>query len=141
MDKSIVVAVDGSPHSLDGVRYAAPLARAMGAQLELAFVMPPNLLLPNIYPEAHRRVEEANAARADDVLSRAKQVAAEAGVSAVGIRLSDGTADSVAELAKADRVWAVVAGARGHNALARVMLGSFADRLVHVCPKPVLLIR
>jgi nucleotide-binding universal stress UspA family protein len=141
MTKSIVVAVDGSAHALEGVRYAAPIAKAMGAQLEVAYVMPPNLLLPTIYPEAHRRVEEANAAQADEILSRAKQAAAEAGVPAIGVRLSDGTADAIAELAKSDRVWAVVAGARGHNALARVMLGSFADRLVHVCTKPVLLVR
>jgi nucleotide-binding universal stress UspA family protein len=35
----------------------------------------------------------------------------------------------------------VVIGARGHNPLARVMLGSVADRLVHVCTKPVLVVR
>lgn len=141
MNETIVVAVDGSPTSLAGVGFAAQIARVRGAQLELAYVSPPNLLLPAIYPDAHRRVDEREAAKAIEILSRAKEVAAKAGVSAVGVRLSDGTADAVANLAQADRVWAVVVGARGHNALARVMLGSFADRLVHVCEKPVFVVR
>lgn len=141
MGKSILVAVDGSAQSLAGVRYAAALARAMGLGLELVHVTAPNLLLPGIYPEAHQRVEDANARQADEVLSKAKAAAAQEGVSATGIRLSDGTADAVAELARADRIYAVVVGARGHNVLARAMLGSFADRLVHVCTRPLFIVR
>jgi nucleotide-binding universal stress UspA family protein len=123
------------------VRYAATVAKAKGAQLELAYVSAPNLLLPSIYPEAHRRVEEAAAAEAESVLNRARAAAEQEGVSSVGVRLTDGTADAVAELAKADRVWAVVVGARGHHPFSRAMLGSFADRLVHVCTKPVFVVR
>ena len=40
-----------------------------------------------------------------------------------------------------DRFWGIVIGAKGHNALSRVMLGSVSDRLVHICAKPVLVIR
>lgn len=141
MSKSILVAVDGSPHSIAGARYAATLARGLGHALEVVHVTAPNLLLPSIYPEAHQRVEEANTRQADEILSKAKAAAAQEGVSATGIRLSDGTADAVAELAKADRVYAVVVGARGHGVLARAMLGSFADRLVHVCTKPLFIVR
>jgi nucleotide-binding universal stress UspA family protein len=141
MDKSIIVAVDGSEPALEGLRFAAPIARAMGAELELVYAAPPNLLLPDIYPEAHRRVEEEHASAAAQVLRQAHRLAIELNVPASTHRLAEGGADAVADRAKADRVWAVVVGARGHNALARVMLGSFADRLVHVCPKPVLLVR
>ena len=141
MNTSIVVAIDGSEQSLQGIRFAAPLARAVGAQLELVYVSPPNLLLPSIYPEAHREVERAHAAQAADVLLRGRRVATELGVASTGVRLTDGTADAVAELANAERVYGVVVGARGHNVVERVLLGSFADRLLQVCTRPVFLVR
>ena len=34
-----------------------------------------------------------------------------------------------------------VVGHRGRNAVARALLGSVADRLVQICPKPVLVVR
>ena len=141
MNKSIIVAVDGSPTSLEGIRFAAPIARGLGAELELVYVSPPNLLLPAIYPEAHRRIEQEHAALAAQVLRKSHRLAIELEVPASTHRLTDGGAEAIAEMARADRVWAVVVGARGHNALARVLLGSFADRLVQVCPKSVLVVR
>jgi nucleotide-binding universal stress UspA family protein len=35
----------------------------------------------------------------------------------------------------------VVVGHRGRNAVARALLGSVADRLVQISPKPVLVVR
>jgi nucleotide-binding universal stress UspA family protein len=139
--KQIVVAVDGSAPSISGVRYAARLAKALGMQVETAFVSPPNLLLPSIYPEAHREVEARAAEHAAEVLAKARAAAAQEGMNAVGIRLGDGTADAIANLAQSDQVYAVVVGVAGHSAVARALLGSFADRLVHVCTKPVFVVR
>jgi nucleotide-binding universal stress UspA family protein len=34
----------------------------------------------------------------------------------------------------------VVAGSRGQGAVARALLGSVSDRLVHLCPKPILVV-
>ncbi len=38
-------------------------------------------------------------------------------------------------------VWGVVVGAKGHNMASRVLLGSVADRLTHICSKPVTVVR
>ncbi|MFZ5438601.1 MAG: universal stress protein [Myxococcota bacterium] len=139
--KSILVAVDGSTHSLKGVTQAAELARAIGAKVELVSVLPPILLSPSVYGEAVKKVEEGNRLAAEEILAKAKKAAADAGVEADTVMASGAPAEAIADLAQADRVWGVVIGAKGHSAVSRVLLGSVTDRLVHICSKPVLVIR
>lgn len=47
--KTVLAAVDGSPPALKGVWWAAQLAKALGARLELVYVTFPNLLPPHAY--------------------------------------------------------------------------------------------
>jgi nucleotide-binding universal stress UspA family protein len=47
----------------------------------------------------------------------------------------------IAEVAETHGYDLVIVGARGKNAGGRVILGSVADRLVHICLKPVLVVR
>ncbi len=139
--QSILVCVDGSAHSLKGVREAAVLAKALSARLELVNVMPPILLSPNVYAETIAKVEEGNRLVAGEILAAAKKVAVELGVEADTVILTGPPAEAISDLAAADRVWGVVIGAKGHGAVARMLLGSITDRLVHICPKPVLVVR
>ncbi len=139
--KTILVAVDGSEPSLLGVRAAVELSKALSARLELVYVIPPVLLPPSTYAETIRKLEEANAVMASEALSRAKAVLASLGAEADVVQLHGAPAESIADLSQAERVWGVVIGAKGHNALSRVMLGSTADRLMHLCRKPVLIVR
>ena len=139
--QSILVAVDGSPHSLQGVRQGAALARALSARLELVNVLPPVLLAPSVYAETIAKVEEGNRQAAGELLAAAKKVAGECGVEADTVMVTGAPAEALADLALADRVWGVVIGAKGHGAVKRMLLGSITDRLVHICPKPVLVVR
>ncbi len=139
--ESILVAVDGSPHSLKGVEQGAQLAKLRTAKLELVNVMPPILLPPGVYAETIVKIEAGNRAAATEVLEQAKAVARAAGVEADTVITNGAPAEAIADLALADRVWGVVVGAKGHSTVARVMLGSVADRLVHICTKPVLVVR
>lgn len=139
--QSILVGVDGSEHSTLGVRHAAELARGLGLRLELVNVLPPILLSPSVYAETIAKVEQGNKQVAGELLEAAKKVAAELGVEADSVMLTGGPAEAIADLAQADRVWGVVIGAKGHGAVSRVLLGSITDRLVHICPKPVLVVR
>ncbi len=139
--KTILVAVDGSEPSLKGVKAALELAKGLNARVELVYVIPPVLLPPSTYAETIKRLEEANHAMATTALDRAKELVKAAGAEADLITLHGAPAESLADLAQADRVWGVVLGAKGHNALSRVLLGSVADRLMHICSKPVLIVR
>lgn len=139
--QSILVAVDGSPHSLQGVREAAQLAKSLSARLELVNVLPPILLSPNVYAETIAKVEEGNRQAAEELLQAAKKVATDLGAQADTVMVTGAPAEALADLALADRVWGVVIGAKGHGAVKRVLLGSITDRLVHICSKPVLVVR
>jgi nucleotide-binding universal stress UspA family protein len=135
--KTIVVAIDGSAPSLKGLKYALEIAQPMGARLELTYVSPPVLLPPAVYATAIEHIRVAEDAHAKDVLGAAAKVA---GVECDQVHLQGPPAEMIADFARNDRVWGVVIGAKGHNALSRVMLGSVAERLMHICPKPVLLV-
>lgn len=140
--KSILVAVDGSAPSNRGIAEAAAIAKGLGYSLELVNVLPPVLLAPGVYAEAIAKVEEGNREAAQKTLAAAKQLALDAGVKADTVMLTGGSpAESIAELAQAERVWGIVIGAKGHSAVSRVLLGSVTDRLVHIAHKPVLVVR
>lgn len=139
--KTILVAFDGSEPSIKGVRAAVELARAMSAKLELVYVLPPILLPPSVYADTIHKIEEGNREAAQDVLKLGAKIVTDLGATCDTVMLHGAPAEAIADLAQAERVWGVVVGAKGHNALSRVMLGSVADRLVHICSKPVLVVR
>jgi nucleotide-binding universal stress UspA family protein len=136
--KTIVVAVDGSPASYKGLAEALLLAKPMGARLELIYVSPPVLLPPSVYAETIKHITEAEDGHAKQILSAAAKAAGD--VECDQVHLQGPPAEMISDYAQRDDVWGVVIGAKGHNALSRVMLGSTADRVIHTCHKPVLVV-
>jgi nucleotide-binding universal stress UspA family protein len=139
--KTVLAAVDGSTPALKGVSRAAQLAKALGAKLELVYVTFPNLLPPHVYAKTIAQIDAAETEWAKKLLDAAERSIADQGVECVKTRRTGAPAEAIADLAERDDVWGVVIGATGHNAVSRVMLGSVADRLVHICRKPVLVVR
>ncbi|MFO0599287.1 MAG: universal stress protein [Myxococcaceae bacterium] len=139
--QSILVAVDGSPHSVKGVREAARIAKAVGLKVELAYVLPPILLAEAVYADTIKKIDEANRKAGEAIFETAKKSIADVGVPVESVLLNGAPAEALADLAAAERYWGVVIGARGHSAVSRVLLGSVTDRLVHICLKPVLVVR
>ncbi len=135
----ILVAVDGSAHALKGVRWAANIARGLGLTLDLVYVSFPNLLPPTVYKKTIDDIDAAETEHAKKVFEEARKAAGD--VRVLETRGTGGPAEIIADLAAAEHVWGVVIGAKGHNAVSRVLLGSVADRLVHICPKPIVVVR
>lgn len=138
--KRILVAIDGSEPAARGARLAADIAGRFGARLTLLYVVPRLLLPPDVYGLTVEEVEREHRAHADSILERALISLGGAGVEIDSQVLSGSPAEILAEAAAAPDVSLVVVGSRGQGAVARVLLGSVSDRLVHVCPKPILVV-
>ena len=141
--KRILVGVDGSPESKQAAELAARLGLAMRADLTLVYVTSPPLPLgpePFWYDEAKWQAEQREYGGA--VLREISSRCAEKGRLNVETRVESGpVAETLAGLAEASDVDFVAVGHRGRGAVPRALLGSVADRLVQISPRPVLVCR
>ena len=138
--KRILVAVDGSEASLKAARMAADIALRFGARMTLAYVIPRLLLPPDVYGLTLAEVEREQRVHADKLVAETLARLGEPGVQVETAVLSGSPAETLAEAAAAPDVDLVALGSRGRGAVARVLLGSVTDRLVHISPKPVLVV-
>jgi len=138
--KTVLVAVDGSEASFKAARWAADVALRFGSSLRLLHVIPKVVLPPDVYGLKLVELEREHRAFAEATLQKAIDRLAEPGLE-VHTRILDGSpAERIAEEAAGADVGMVVVGSRGHGAVARVLLGSVSDRVVHISPKPVLVV-
>ncbi len=136
----ILVAVDGSDASLKAARMAADVAVRFGSKLTLIHVVPKLLLPPDVYGLTIAEVEREHRAYADGLLEKAVSSLEEPGLEITTTVLYGSPAEAIAEEGAAADVGMIVIGSRGHGAVARMFLGSVSDRLVHISPKPVLVV-
>jgi nucleotide-binding universal stress UspA family protein len=136
--KTLLVAVDGSEASLKGARTAQQLAQALGARLLFVYVVPP-IVLPGDAPFAPLvEINEAEVKRGERVLADA---VAALQLTGVALQVKVGSpAETLADVADAEGADMVVVGSTGKGAVKRLLVGSTADRLVHICRRPVLVV-
>ena len=139
--KRILVGVDGSEPSMKASQLAAEIAIRFGARVTLAYVVPRLLLPPDAYGLTVADVEQEHRVFGEKLLAHALTRLGESGVQVDTVVLCGPPAEGLAESAQAIDVDLVVVGSRGRGAVARMLLGSVTDRLVHICPKPVLVVR
>jgi nucleotide-binding universal stress UspA family protein len=144
MIKSILVPLDGSPFSEQALPWAACLAKATGAHLEMVRVHDP-------VPAWTIATEGAVAATAVDqsirdgeeqYLANCAARLEEGGFTGITRQLLDGdVVDQIAAHAEDNAFGLVVLATHGRGALSRLWLGSVSDALVRRLTVPVLLIR
>ena len=138
--KSILVGVDGSPESRKAADYAAQIALATHSRLELAHVMPEiaEMGAKSMYTFSSVPVQTDRAQTMLHELSHSVP----RGLTPVDTVLLEGNpAQVLADEAKQADVWLVVVGHRGRSPLERALIGSVADRLTQLCPKPLMVVR
>ncbi|CAB1127642.1 putative Universal stress protein MSMEG_3950/MSMEI_3859 [Candidatus Hydrogenisulfobacillus filiaventi] len=142
----VLAGTDGSPAGMRAVRRAAVLARALGQPLVIATISEPSRteeVLRRAQPDLGRTVDDLLRRDRAAILEAAQAAAAEAGAPVVSVREAVGpAAPALVELAQnAECGWLVV-GSHGHSGwTSHVLLGSVSDRLLHLSPLPVWIVR
>lgn len=145
MYAKILVPLDGSPCSDRAFEEAVALARVMKSRLLLLHVIDTLPLAMDMVPPASwQDLAEGLRKHGQGLLERAHQTAATHGI-ASETRLiedrSESVADSIVAEAAGSACDLVVMGTHGRRGFARALAGSDAERVLRLCPVPVLLVR
>lgn len=137
--KKVLAAVDGSPASIHAAKKALEVASALKGELTLIHVTPPTVM-PGDMPFAPvADLREMELAKGAEVL---KDVAATLERKDVKLlNVLGPPAEIISDTALDEGFDLVVVGNKGRGAVSRVLLGSVADRLVHICKRPVMIVR
>lgn len=146
MYQRILVPIDGSATSNQGLDEAIKLAKLTGASLRLLYVMdtwsvatgfePYGVYVADVIP----RMKEAG----EQLLAQAKTRVQEQAVKVDSLlldSLATRVSEAVIEQAKAWGADLIVIGTHGRRGVGRLLLGSDAEQIVRMAPVPVLLVR
>ena len=142
--KNILVGTDFSLCAARAFSFAASLAASQGAKIHLVHVLVEPVqafdvagALPYLDVSTQKEWEEATRKR----LAAAVASAEKRGVNATSEFLWGRPSDAIVETAVKTKASLVVLGTHGRNALEKLLIGSTAERVVRLCPVPVLTVR
>ncbi len=147
MIKKILIAVDGSKHSLSSVAYGAQIAKAMDAQVLLYHVVKPYNLPDSLRAFAkveHLQTFDPELLRkgAQYLLAGALSEARKAGLKDVEMETEEGPiARSIVKRANAFKADMIVIGARGMGDLEGMLRGGVSSRVETLSKCPVLIVK
>jgi nucleotide-binding universal stress UspA family protein len=147
MIKKILIAVDGSKHSLSSVEYGAEIAKGLDAQVLLYHVVKPYSL-----PESLRQFAKAEHMQTFDpellrkgaqyLLAGALDAARKAGLKNVEIETDEGPiARSIVDRAKSFKADLIVIGSRGMGDVEGMLRGGVSHRVETMAKCPVLVVK
>ena len=141
--QKILVATDFSEHSATAIVYAAELARAFDAEVLLCHVVEKPDFLSQLPPGGEGyfppNFAEVNKQRAQEECDR---LLANSKVARGRVLIIEGTPFvELVRLARDEKVDLVIVGTHGRGAIAHMLLGSVAEKIVRKAPCPVLTVR
>ena len=138
-----LIAVDGSEHARHAIEAAARLAHEMTeVQVLLMHVREMPIVYGDLPAFDYEAVEQSARQHQTQLLAEAQALAIACGLKQVETLAGEGAvAPEIAREAAERAVDQVIIGTHGRNALAGLMMGSVAQRVVHLSELPVLLVR
>jgi nucleotide-binding universal stress UspA family protein len=142
--KTIVVGTDFSVCAARALSFAVSLASSQGAKVHVVHVLVEPVqafdvagALPYLDVSTQKDWEDATQKR----LAAAVASAEKRGVHASSEFLWGRPSDAIIDSAKKAKASLVVLGTHGRNAFEKLLIGSTAERVVRLCPVPVLTVR
>ena len=139
MFERILCANDGSERAFRALAMATKLAKENHSELHMVSVEEIDYM-PEFIEEVREEIGTA-ARRFHKVINKAREMTEEARVSLHTHVLAGHPVRDIVELAAELRADLLVIGSAGHSELYERMLGSRADRIVHLAGCPVLVVR
>lgn len=140
----ILIAVDGSSYSRDAVShliehadwYRGPLA------VDLVYVNPPLPYSGRVSSVIGKsQIERYHREEGEVALAAAKKMLDSAGIQYSAHVLTGPVAETIVQHAKARKCDLIFIGTHGRTAAANLLLGSVANKVLHIATMPVLLVR
>jgi nucleotide-binding universal stress UspA family protein len=142
--RNVVVGTDGSETAERAVAHAAGLAGAFGARLTVVTAFGPST---DMSERERSEVPDdlqwmvTDAAGAEDLAGRAKDIARQAGVKDVRTRVAPGDpAAALIDTAEDTLADVIVVGSKGMTGASRFVLGSVPNKVSHHAPCDVLIV-
>ncbi len=141
--RRILHASDFSPASRPAFAQAIDLAKRDGSRLTVVHVMTPTPVVtdgyvsPKVWDDLERQVRGHAQREVDKLVARARQ----AGVRATSMLLDGTPADRIVRAARRLSADLIVLGTHGRGGLAKLFLGSVAERVIAMARCPVLTVR
>lgn len=139
MFRKILIANDGSDPAFKALALAIDIAKENAAELHMVCVEEISYIPQSI--EHVREQTGAAARRFHAVVNRSREMADGAGVKLHTHVLAGHPVRDIVDLAADLESELLVLGATGHSALYERLVGSRADRIVHLSPCPVLVVK
>lgn len=140
MFEKVLLAVDGSEHSLHAAKEAGDLARAMKSKIlriVIAFdSIPPYLGEPNLQIAIDARMKQAQA-----ILNKAQNAIGKIPGEVHTEFVEGSPAEAIINVAKTRESTVIVMGSRGMSSIAELVLGSTCHNVVNHASCPVLIVR
>ncbi|HLX64958.1 MAG TPA: universal stress protein [Planctomycetota bacterium] len=142
--KNVVLTTDLSLNADAAVPYAAALAKQSGGTIHLFHAFEEDAreaLASGIVIGVSAWIESVRKAREQKVADLAQAIERQRGVKTIYATAVGNPANEIARYAKHNNADAVVLATHGRTGLSHLLMGSVAERVVRLCPSPVLTVR
>ena len=141
--KTILAPTDFSTHAEHALKYAGELAKNLKAKMYVLHVAEysnvggdpdaSELLIPNYIPELEKKGKD----RLDQITRRLSEV----GVDAHSVFVAGRAYQDIVRVAEELKVDLIVIGTHGRTGFSHLFFGSTAEKVVRLCPCPVLTVK
>mgnify|MGYP001813112035 CR=1 FL=1 len=139
MFNRILLAIDGSPHAREALKYARDLALLDGAQVILVHAF--EQVRTYLGEPQEGQVVARRVASGYEVADDAAKELQDAGLEVVVEVLEGPAADAILRVADVRECDLIVMGSRGHGTVTSLLLGSVSHRVLAHTQTPVMIVR